>query len=464
MIAAFRLSIRVGACLLLALASVALAQSESQVSAPMMNQLVTDYLTEAGFTPPADANLHMSDYVTILSTDDTPRVGVYIDKNGMLTPNPSWHQFNSEYCLHYAREILEPVRLLSIRAYKVVETSEGFTRSQYFVFGSLIDAETNFIQYQEEAAATTARDHDAIVRDNPDYEALGDTLPGLLETLLAKAGVAGMADPCGDLLVTHVEGNQVRSPALFLAGYEGGYGNHLTYTWDFGDGSPAAELGKSPMHVYAESGTYTVTVVVTGDAIDPMTGGVVVTIGGNYALFFENTSVYTAQGESVEITVRGSIDLAPDADGNFVGNGKIAGASFSGSAIAAIGQAGCTANLVSGPTSARVRNLSDPQNVAIAVRFDFSGAGFPNLPGAEIICGGPMAAMMSQMFSHLGKSWGPAFVVLHEPAFVEGNYYEFTNLRQGSGNVLYSKSLADTVVVDGAQVRSTTTLEVRNQE
>lgn len=218
MIAAFRLSIRVGACLLLALASVALAQSESQVSAPMMSQLVTDYLTEAGFTPPADANLHMSDYVTILSTDDTPRVGVYIDKNGILTPNPSWHQFNSEYCQHYAREILEPVNLLSIRAYKVVETSEGFTRSQYFMFGSLTDTETGIIQLQKEAGATTLEEAGHSIGNHPDRAGLEGGVYDLLDSLLPQAGIVGMADPCGDILVTHVSGSQAGAPSLFLAG------------------------------------------------------------------------------------------------------------------------------------------------------------------------------------------------------------------------------------------------------
>lgn len=42
-------------------------------------------------------------------------------------------------------------------------------------------------------------------------------------------------------------------------------GSLLRYSWDFGDGSPAGD-GPTPTHIYAQSGTYTVTLLVTDSA------------------------------------------------------------------------------------------------------------------------------------------------------------------------------------------------------
>ena len=55
-------------------------------------------------------------------------------------------------------------------------------------------------------------------------------------------------------------------------------GQIRSYEWDFGDGGTAS--GDSPTHVYAKSGTYTVTLKVTDDAGLTATGNQAVTTGG----------------------------------------------------------------------------------------------------------------------------------------------------------------------------------------
>ena len=70
----------------------------------------------------------------------------------------------------------------------------------------------------------------------------------------------------------------------------GGYGNPLTYAWSFGDGESAA--GATPVHTYASSGTYNVTLTVdnghggtnltTTSLTILMTAGVTANAGGPY--------------------------------------------------------------------------------------------------------------------------------------------------------------------------------------
>lgn len=465
MTAAIRLSMRLAACLLLTLASTGFAQSEPQVSAPIINSLVTDYLTEHGFTPPADTNLRMSDFVTIASMEDPPRVSISIDKNGMFTPNASWRQYNSEYCMHYAREILEPKLTLSIRAYKVVETADGLARSQYFMFGSLINAETGHIQYQQEANSTTLEDDARHIGNHPDLAGLEDGIYDLLDYLLPNANVAGMADPCGDILVTHVDGNQVGEPAFFLAGYEGGFGTHLTYTWDFGDGTGPKELSKTPEHTYHENGTYTVTATVSGDNVETRTGTTEATIGGEYELAFTTKLTGTfPEGLTLNTTITGTVPLAVNEDGDLVGNGTLHTTDFSGSTIPMIAQLGCTATLMDGPMDVRVENIADPSETALYIAFLFGADGFEGLPGADITCTGPSAAMAQGVMGYLGKTWWPAFIGVHNPELTNDAELRFTAFAAGSSGTVSELQLSGSIIEEGAQLRSDTHFEIRRAE
>ena len=66
------------------------------------------------------------------------------------------------------------------------------------------------------------------------------------------------------------------SPTAFNATAIDPEGQPIAYSWDFGDGSPAA-TGNAPSHSYADNGSYTVTLTVS-DGVNVITGNAVATI------------------------------------------------------------------------------------------------------------------------------------------------------------------------------------------
>jgi PKD repeat protein len=60
-------------------------------------------------------------------------------------------------------------------------------------------------------------------------------------------------------------------------------GTNISYTWDFGDGSTA--VGPIVSHVYADSGTYTVTVTAVNPVSTVQTETVIVVIEPVYILY-----------------------------------------------------------------------------------------------------------------------------------------------------------------------------------
>lgn len=452
----------------------AAAQDGSEVNPPanaaIMQEYFIDYLTDNGFVPEPDQGLRIEDYVTIRDSAGHPTVGVYIDENGLLTPTPAWHEFNEEYCMHYARYKTPSTNVLQIEVIKTTETDAGMTRSLYNFFARNIDMHTSRLDVAADDTYTVMYDasqDSGGIRNNPDYEAMEMIIPGMLDDLFASSGVTGIADPCGDIRVEHVSGDQIGEDVYFLAGFEGGFGTHLTYTWDFGDGSTPAELDKTPTHVYNEEGTFTVTVTVSGDNVEPMTGTVDVTIGGSYALYFQTTTTGDfPEGLNLRTAVEGEIPIAATEDGTFFGEGMISGTVFEGSIVAQLQQL-CTFTLVDGLMRAEVQDLNSPSETVVGLWFDLSGSGdFSGLPGANLNC--PSAAgmpMFETAFAGIGKIWWAAFAGIHAVHFNPDNMasMDFTGFSAGSGDVVSSATISDTFVEDGASFNQTTVIEIRKQ-
>jgi hypothetical protein len=89
-------------------------------------------------------------------------------------------------------------------------------------------------------------------------------LPGMLTTWsLSQPGVLGFVAPDGKPLATIGDiGQTVAGQSLAFTGQAVAAGGALTFAWDFGDGARAS--GVSVNHTYAQPGTYTLTLTVSG--------------------------------------------------------------------------------------------------------------------------------------------------------------------------------------------------------
>lgn len=454
---------------------VTFAQGGSEVNPPasaaIMEGYVIDYLVDNGFVPPADQGLHVEDYVTIRSDADYPTIGVYIDADGFLTPTPAWHEFNEEYCMHYARLKTPATNVLQIQVVKTTETDAGMTRSQYFFSARDIATQTGVINFAEDNTSTVMYDSSqpaSGVSNNPDFAAMEENIPALMDALFAASGVGGVADPCGDVRVEHVSGDEVGVPVQFLAGFEGSFGSHLTYTWDFGDGTAPAELDKTPSHTFNEEGTYTVSVTVTGEAVEPHTGTVEVTIGGSYVFYFKTTTTgQFPEGMNLRTTVEGEIPLALNEDGVPAGEGMISGTVFEGSVLDQMAVLNCTFTLVDGLMRTEVADLNSPSETVVSLWFDLGADGFSGLPGADVQCNLPAGMpVFGAVFAGIGKAWWSGFIGLHQPSFNQSNMasIDFTNFTAGSGDVVSALHLSDTYYDDGASMSQDTVMEIRKSK
>lgn len=470
-----RLLMRAILASLLTLSLFAVAQDGSEVNPPanaaIMEGYALDYLVDNGFVPESAKGLAVEDYVTIRGDAEHPTVGVYIDEDGLLTPTPPWHEINDEYCMHYARYKTPSTNLLQIQVIKTTETDEGMTRSQYFFSARNIDTHTSLISFAEDNTSTVmyeASQDSSGVTNNPDFEAMEENVPALMDALFANAGVTGIADPCGDIRVEHVSGNDVGESVFFLAGFEGGFGTHLTYTWDFGDGTAPEELDKTPTHVYNEDGTYTVSVTVTGDAVEPLTGTVDVTIGGGYAFYFKTTTTGDfPEGMNLRAAVEGEIPLTVGENGTFAGEGMISGTVFEGSVLEQMSVFDCSFTLVDGLMQTEITDITSPSSTVVSLWFDLGSDGFSGLPGAVVNCNLPAGMeTFGAVFDYMGKVWWSAFIGMHQPSFNRSNMasLDFSGFSAGSGDVVSALQLTDTYSEDGASFNQTTIMEIRKAQ
>lgn len=102
----------------------------------------------------------------------------------------------------------------------------------------------------------------------------GDDIFGLLITDTDTLTVS-VQEPLTAITVTNSSPTIVNSTTFFTVTTNITSG--VTYTWNFGDGTPPAILGQTPNHVYTSVGTYTV-VVTASSAINSIVGTTVVTI------------------------------------------------------------------------------------------------------------------------------------------------------------------------------------------
>ena len=90
----------------------------------------------------------------------------------------------------------------------------------------------------------------------------------LAQALAADANALGCPQPPARPPVCRLtvppEGQAGTAVTLDASGSTDPDGNPLTFTWDFGDGTPPQTAGARTTHTYARVGTYTVKVTVTG--------------------------------------------------------------------------------------------------------------------------------------------------------------------------------------------------------
>ena len=90
-------------------------------------------------------------------------------------------------------------------------------------------------------------------------------------------------------------------------------GSIIAWSWDFGDGSAPSPV-RNPIHMYAESGTYTVTLTVTDNELATDVTSQVVTVSGGSNNPPEADFTYTAYGLMILFT-----DQSTDSDGSIIG-------------------------------------------------------------------------------------------------------------------------------------------------
>ncbi len=248
-------------------------------------------------------------------------VGFQIGPDGTIIPNGEWRDFHPNYCKEQARSMHDPSTLMDFKIVRLTERSDGVTRNQLTVFARLSDAETGVLTHASEGEATN------MTGEHAGEGTVADALERAFANM-AGVGLRAPGDPCGAVRLEHVSGEEVGDPYVFQAGFQG-HGQHLVYTWDFGDGATAE--GRSlqrARHGYETAGDYDVTVRVPGrdgamhsqtirvhvddGELDAATCTFTATVSGAIVGEFEGTAtvMFDSEGGAAQVT-----DLTLEAEG-----------------------------------------------------------------------------------------------------------------------------------------------------
>ncbi|HET7274138.1 MAG TPA: PKD domain-containing protein [Longimicrobiaceae bacterium] len=316
-------------------------------------------MRQRGLTPSPESGLTLDDYVHTNVTDGSDggirNVNLWLDTDGNIVPDPEWQEFHPTYCKQRARFMEGAVRLLN---FKVIRIGPG----EYSVFAQDMAVDTRIIDEQREGISSGVLD--------------------ALASAWAQMGtsVGAPTDPCGEVRLVHVGGSDAGDTFVFQAGFQGSYGDNLTYTWNFGDGSAAAEGTPRMEHVYDRAGTYQVSVLVEGEGLEPGTATVSLVIGGDLELSFDSTIEVVASDHTMMTHVAGTVALALNEDGTaYIGSGTIVNLVDTYTA----GEDNCTKQLLDG--TLRVRALTFPgmpgAGDEVELQFDF-----PEYPRIMLTC------------------------------------------------------------------------------
>src|SRR5699024_10767531 len=197
-IASCRLA-RLIASLLLFSALPALAQTG--ISGAEAIDATKQMLQARGFAPPPGSGLDYRDYIAVTPGhgDAMTRVLLRFDAKGRLIPTRSWQQYHPGYCKRRSREAHVAKTRLRFKLTRQREQADGMVREQTSVFAGSIDADTNIIAEQRQAAGSQLwrAEGGAVVSglNNLSPECVGHLMAIAWDALQFRG--TGMAGPCG---------------------------------------------------------------------------------------------------------------------------------------------------------------------------------------------------------------------------------------------------------------------------
>lgn len=450
------------------------------ISTAIAKKLLIEQLQSRNLVP-ATSDLSLEDYIYSNAGQERldPIVGVWLDAEGQMVPDPAWQDTHKAYCKYRARPPLKATQLLRFKMHRPDERGGGKVRYQYTVVAGLMDVSNPdkwYLRRQHRGESTVMQSDNSkfAVMDNPDddglLEPMKDAWDGLNPVVTAPLG------PCDKIHVEHVSGHTVGKNIKFLVGYQDARSPKLEYHWDFGDGSKSVDGGQSAVHVYAKEGTYTVTVRVEGTVggrqVAPDTGTVNVVIGDNQLelVFSSRIEQQFPDGHFVQ-KFQSTVPLAIGAGSVFEGQAPLHSVQMENTYQAQMmRQLKCSLAPRDGvlkvsaslPESTRGAAGVD---VTLIMPVDPTRPSLQAVPGVEVTCP-PMpgfAAMMKKVLDGMGANWWMAFQIFHKDELQGKGEYGVVDWQPSSDpGVIARKTYRREMRLDSDQtLQETTTLEIR---
>ncbi|MGY1424912.1 PKD domain-containing protein [Lysobacter sp. A289] len=457
--------------------ALALDEDPVGISSPIAEDVLIEQLQSRGLVPPSGSDLTLEDYIYRGAGQSRfdGTVGVWLGSDGNMIPSREWQDRHEDHCKNRARSPREAAQLLSFEMMRVREKADGKDRSQYWVYGQLIDTATNLIQkkHEGETSVMQADNTSAGVMNNPDRDGLPPAMDAAWDGLNLNIGAP--VGPCGDIRVEHVSGNAVGDEVEFLAGYTDTHAPSLTYAWDFGDGTTSEDAGRRPRHVYAKKGTYTVTVRVEGKVdgkqVEPGIGSVSVVIDDNQLklVFSSRIEQNFPNGRFLQ-EFQSTVPLAMGANSVFEGQAALRSVQMDNSyQDQMMASTGCTLSprkgvlKVSATLPQSLKQSADGIKVSMTVPMDPARSMFEAVPGVDVTCPPPAGGLGMAVLKGMGAHWWMSFQMLHIDDLQAQSEFGFADWQPSNDpGVIARKTYRREKRIDGDQtLREVTTMEIR---